>query len=44
MVKVNSSSGGCGLFECNDETKVRELKAEIFNLPLLVQKKSMVQK
>lgn len=39
MVKVDSSSGGCGVFECCNAFDLNMIDQKIFDLPVLIQKK-----
>ncbi|MES2961968.1 MAG: ATP-grasp domain-containing protein [Pseudomonadota bacterium] len=39
MIKVDSSGGGRGVFECKNSGDVKKIEARFFKLPLLVQKK-----
>lgn len=39
MIKINSSNGGRGVFECRDIFDFENVKADFFNKPVLVQKK-----
>ncbi len=39
FLKVDSSGGGYGVFECNAPSDLAQLKAELFDKPVLIQKK-----
>jgi len=39
MIKVDSSGGGWGVFECKNSCDVKKIEARFFKSPLLVQKK-----
>jgi hypothetical protein len=39
MLKVDFSSGGDGVFECNNDSDIKNINPEIFSLPILIQKK-----
>ena len=39
MVKVNSSSGGDGTFECNSKEDLQKIPAHLFHQPILIQKR-----
>lgn len=39
MVKIDSSCGGIGVFECKNPADFQKLNPSVFNLPVLIQKK-----
>jgi hypothetical protein len=43
MIKIDSSSGGFGVFECNDSDSINSLNPKIFESPVLIQKKIIGQ-